>query len=65
MKDLPLCDNPCNDPESEGDQCPATGSEKGTLSHMLGASEDADIDVFGRNVAVYHTSDDNLEDVSR
>jgi hypothetical protein len=32
---------------------------------MLGASEDADIDVFGRNMAVYHTSNDNLEDVSR
>lgn len=65
MKDLPLCNNPRNDPESEGDQCPATGSEKGTLSHMLGASEDADIDVFGRNMAVYHTSNNNLEDVSR
>jgi hypothetical protein len=64
VKDLPLCNNPCNDPESERDQCPTTGGEKGTLSHMLGASEDADIDVFGRNMAVYHTSDDNLEDVS-
>jgi hypothetical protein len=32
---------------------------------MLGASEDADIDVFGGNMAVYHASDDNLEDVSR
>ena len=65
MKDLPLCNNPCNDPESECDQCPATGGEKRTLSHMLRASEDADIDVFGRNMAVYHTSNDNLEDVSR
>jgi hypothetical protein len=32
---------------------------------MLGASEDADIDVFGRDMAVYHTSDYYLEDVSR
>jgi hypothetical protein len=32
---------------------------------MLGASEDAHIDVFGRDMAIYHTSNDNLEGVSR
>jgi hypothetical protein len=64
LGDLPLCNNPCNNPQSECDQGPTTGREKRALAHVLGATEDADVDVFGCDMAVDHPSNDNLEGVS-
>jgi hypothetical protein len=60
LGDLPLGNNPGNNPQSECDQGPATGREQRTLAHVLGATEDADVDILGCDMAVDHTSNDDL-----
>jgi hypothetical protein len=65
LGDLPLCNDPSNDPQSECNQGPTTGGEKRTLAHVLGAAEDADVDILGRDMAIDHTGNYNLERISR
>ena len=59
-RDLPLSNDPSNDPHGEGDDGPATYSEKGTLAHVFGAAEDADIDVLGCDMTIDYASNYNL-----
>lgn len=52
--------HPGNDPERQCNGNPCADREKGPFVHMLGVSEETDVDVLGADVAVDHTCNDNL-----
>lgn len=64
MEILPLCNDPRNDPECKGDDGPAPGGEKRTLTHVFGASENAHINILGCDVTINNASDNDLGSVS-
>ena len=63
-QNLPLCNDPRNNPQCQGDEGPASGGEKRTLAHVFGTSEDAHIDILGCDVAIDDASDDYLGSIS-
>ena len=64
LENLPLCNDPRNDPKCKGDEGPATSSEKRTLAHVFGTSEDTNIDILGCDVTINDTSDYDLGSIS-
>lgn len=55
-----LRDHPGDDPERQSDDNPCADGEKGAFMHVLGVSEETDINIFRADVAVDHTCNNNL-----
>ena len=55
-----LRDHPGDHPECQCDGNPCADGEEGSFMHMLGVSEETDVDVLGADVAVDHTCNNNL-----
>ena len=60
MGNIPFRNDPRNDPEGEGDRCPRSQSQPCSLTHVLCAAKDADVDVLGRDMAIYDTCNNDL-----
>jgi hypothetical protein len=55
-----LRNDPSNHPKYDSDRNPRSNRQHGLFLHLIGASEDSDIDVFSCDMSVDHTGDNDL-----